>query len=112
MSGSDHVGNPADQGLARVARLVAAADGHRPAIRAQKSERMRVARELHDETGQVLTAVTLELRVLEGHLDADGRDRLAATRRTLAAASEHVRDLAERLRLSGLADYGLESAIE
>ncbi len=94
------------------AREVATADGHRRAIRAQESERMRVARELHDETGQVLTAVALELRALEGHLDADGRDRLAAIRRTLAAASEHVRDLAERLRPSGLAEHGLESAIE
>lgn len=93
-------------------REEAAADGHRRAIRAQEAERMRVARELHDETGQVLTAVALELRALEGHLDHEGRDLLMSARRTLASASESLRDLAIRLRPSGLAEHGLESAIE
>ena len=73
---------------------------------------MRVARELHDETGQVLTAVALELRALDGHLDPEGRELLAAARRTLASASASLRDLAVRLRPSGLAEHGLESAIE
>jgi signal transduction histidine kinase len=93
-------------------REQAAADGHRGAIRAQEAERARVARELHDETGQVLTAVALELRALDGHLDAAGRDRLAGVRRTLASASESLRDLAIGLRPSGLAEHGLESALE
>ena len=93
-------------------REAAAAEGHRRAIRAQEAERMRVARELHDETGQVLTAVALELRALDGHLDPEGRELLAAARRTLASASESLRDLAVRLRPSGLAEHGLESAIE
>lgn len=93
-------------------REQAAADGHRGAIRAQEAERARVARELHDETGQVLTAVALELRALDRHLDAEGRDRLAGVRRTLASASESLRDLAIGLRPSGLAEHGLESALE
>jgi hypothetical protein len=98
--------------LAAREREVAAADGHRRAIRAQELERLRVARELHDETGQVLTAVALELRALEGHLDAEGRALLANARRTLASASEGLRDLALRLRPSGLVEHGLGSAIE
>lgn len=93
-------------------RELAAAEGHRRAIRAQEAERLRVSRELHDETGQVLTAVALELAALDAHLDDEGRALLAEARRTLASASEGLRDLAIRLRPSGLAEYGLANAIE
>lgn len=93
-------------------REAAAADGHRRAIRAQEAERMRVARELHDETGQVLTAVALELRALEEHVDDEGQGRLAAARRTLASASTKLGDLATRLRPSGLREHGLANALE
>jgi signal transduction histidine kinase len=93
-------------------REEAAAEGHRRAIRAQEAERLRVARELHDETGQALTAVSLDLLALEEHLDAAGVAQLASARRTLAEATSALRDLALRLRPSGLAEHGLESAIE
>jgi len=93
-------------------REEAAADGHRRAIRAQEAERVRVARELHDETGQALAAVSLDLRVLEQHVDAAGLTQLANARRTLATATAALRDLALRLRPSGLAEHGLESALE
>ncbi len=93
-------------------RQAAAAEGHRRAIRAQEAERVRVARELHDETGQVLAAVSLELRALEQHVDAAGRAQLDNARRSLADATTSLRDLALRLRPSGLADHGLASAIE
>lgn len=93
-------------------RESAAAEGHRRAIRAQEAERMRVARELHDEIGQVLTVVALELRALEEHIDEEGQGRLAAARHTLASASTGLRDLATRLRPSGLREHGLASALE
>lgn len=93
-------------------REKAAAEGHRRAIRAQEAERVRVARELHDETGQVLAAIALEMRALEEHVDDDGRERLAAARRSLAEATTALRDLALRLRPSGLEEHGLASAIE
>lgn len=93
-------------------RQQAAAEGHRRAMRAQEAERVRVARELHDETGQVLTAVALELRALEQHVDDAGREQLAGARRSLAEATSALRDLALRLRPSGLAEHGLASAIE
>lgn len=93
-------------------REAAAAEGHRRAIRAQEAERVRVARELHDETGQVLTAVALKLLALEEHVDDVGREQLAGARRSLAEATSALRDLALRLRPSGLEDHGLESAIE
>lgn len=90
----------------------AAAEGHRHAIRAQEAERLRIARELHDETGQVLTAVALELRALDGHVDDVGLERLASARRTLADATAALHDLAIRLRPSGLREHGLASAVE
>lgn len=93
-------------------REAAAAEGHRQAIRAQEAERVRVARELHDETGQLLFAAALELRALDDHVDAVGRARLDGARQSLANATEALRDLALQLRPSGLADHGLASAIE
>lgn len=93
-------------------RQEAAAEGHRQAIRAQEAERVRVARELHDEAGQLLFAVALELRALDEHVDQAGRARLEGARASLAEATEALRDLALRLRPSGLADHGLASAVE
>lgn len=70
-------------------------------LRAQEDERRRIARELHDEAGQVLTAVKIEL-------DLDGRkDAGALVGRALA----QVRDLSNLLRPSVLDDLGLVAAL-
>jgi len=90
----------------------AAAEGHRRAIEAQEAERARIARELHDEAGQVLTALALHLRALEDDLpDKEARERLADLRRQVNAAAASLRDLAVELRPSGLREHGLASAI-
>lgn len=70
-------------------------------LRAQEDERRRIARELHDEAGQVLTAVKIELD-LEGRRDAG-----ALVGRALA----QVRDLSNLLRPSVLDDLGLAAAL-
>ena len=70
----------------------------RVAIGAQEEERRRVARELHDEVGQVLTSVILQLD------DGDARE---AVRRSL----EDVRRIARELRPEVLDDLGLQSAL-
>jgi signal transduction histidine kinase len=71
-------------------------------LRAQEDERRRIARELHDEAGQVLTAVKIEL-------DLDGRtDAGAMVGRALA----QVRDLSNLLRPSVLDDLGLGAALK
>jgi len=70
-------------------------------LRAQEDERRRIARELHDEAGQVLTAVKIELD-LEGRQDAG-----ALVGRALA----QVRDLSNLLRPSVLDDLGLVAAL-
>jgi signal transduction histidine kinase len=94
------------------ARERAAAEGHRRAIEAQEAERARIARELHDEAGQVLTALALHLRALEDELPDDAtRGRLSDLRRQINAAAASLRDLATELRPSGLREHGLQSAI-
>ena len=91
----------------------AAAEGLRRAVEAQEAERARVARELHDESGQVLTALALHLRALEDDVGpGEVRERIAEMRRSLAAASSSLRELATRLRPSAVEEQGLADAIE
>jgi two-component system, NarL family, sensor histidine kinase DevS len=93
-------------------REAAAAEGHQRAIAAQEAERARIARELHDETGQVLTALAVHLRAVEDEVPSpEARARLADLRRLVAAASAGVRELATELRPSGLREHGLAHAI-
>ncbi|MFN8111000.1 MAG: GAF domain-containing sensor histidine kinase [Thermoleophilia bacterium] len=94
------------------ARASAAAEGLRQAIRAQEAERARVARELHDEAGQSLTALALNMRTLDPHVDAEGKQRLAELRQMVNGINGDLRTLATDLRPSGLRDHGLASAIE
>jgi two-component system sensor histidine kinase UhpB len=70
----------------------------RAAIAAQEEERRRVARELHDEVGQVLTGVMLQVQ------DPEARE---AVRQSL----EDVRRIARELRPETLDDLGLQSAL-
>jgi two-component system, NarL family, sensor histidine kinase UhpB len=72
------------------------------ALRAQEAERARVARGLHDEVGQVLTGVLLQL---EGEGRSD--DAKAAVRQAL----EEVRRIARELRPEMLEHLGLVSAL-
>jgi signal transduction histidine kinase len=70
-------------------------------LRAQEDERRRIARELHDEAGQVLTAVKIEL-------DLEGRREAGAL---VGRALAQVRDLSNLLRPSVLDDLGLVAAL-
>lgn len=81
-------------------------------VKAQEDERRRLARELHDEIGQQLTALGLNLRALERDVDADGRARLQDAQHIvgecLAAVSARVLDLRPTL----LDDIGLVAALD
>lgn len=92
---------------ARVRRLAA------QVISAQDEERARVARELHDSTAQILTAVMLQLGVAarestSGPLDA----RIATLRELTAEALEEVRSMAHTMHPRILDDLGLVAALE
>jgi signal transduction histidine kinase len=82
----------------------------------QENERRRIARELHDELGQRLTAIHYEL-ANTAELLRDGDDDAAA--KTLATASSlvqasmnAVRNVATQLRPGTLDDFGFRAAVE
>jgi signal transduction histidine kinase len=84
-------------------------------IRAQEEERGRLARELHDEIGQALTAMSINVAEIEKRLSPGPksalRDRLAETAALVEQTSEQISALALDLRPSLLDDLGLVSAL-
>jgi signal transduction histidine kinase len=92
----------------RVAR-----DAVRRVVQAQELERSRLARELHDETGQALTSILLGLKPLEEALsEHPARAALVELREHVVNALQDVRRLAVELRPAVLDDYGLVPALE
>jgi signal transduction histidine kinase len=90
-----------------------AQDSFRRVVEAQELERRRLARELHDETGQALTSILLGLKALEERM-ADRASRAAAEdlRELVVSTLQDVRRLAVELRPSTLDDFGLVAALE
>jgi len=83
----------------------------RRALRAQESERLRIARELHDEVGQQLTALLLQLTTARRQVGA-GLEPTLLEAYTLARESlDDVRRVARELRPEALDDLGLPSAL-
>ena len=88
-------------------------DTVRRVVEAQENERARLARELHDETGQALTSMLLGLKSLEDHVETDeSRTAVAELRQLVVATLQDVRRLAVELRPAALDDFGLVPAIE
>jgi len=88
-------------------------DALRRTVAGQESERRRLARELHDETGQALTSILLGLRHLDDVAASDeAREATAAIRELVASTLQDVRRLAVELRPSALDDFGLVAALE
>ncbi|MEX0816188.1 MAG: GAF domain-containing protein [Gaiellales bacterium] len=87
-------------------------DAFRRMVEAQELERRRLARELHDETGQALTSILLGLHGLE-EKDGEGLRAAAADLRELVVETLHdVRRLAVELRPKALDDFGLVAALQ
>lgn len=83
----------------------------RAAIVAQERERERIARDLHDEVNQALTAVSLRLQASIEHAPAPLREELLETKRLSGQAMEELLDIARRLRPAVLDDHGLLPAL-
>jgi signal transduction histidine kinase len=83
-------------------------DALRRVVAAQELERQRLARELHDETGQALTSILLGLKQLDG----ESPEAVAELRELVVATLQDVRRLAVELRPKVLDDFGLVPALE
>lgn len=83
----------------------------RMALSIQESERRRVARELHDEIGQTLTAMLLQIEGLSGDVPEHARRELEELRETARTGAEDVRRIAQRLRPEALEELGLQAAL-
>ena len=83
----------------------------RRVLEAQELERRRVAHELHDELGQSLTAIKINLQARERFKDRSATELNAENLRIVEDALQHVRRLAVALRPSVLDDLGLIPAL-
>ena len=84
-------------------------------VQAQEGERKVLSRELHDEVGQMMTALGIELGNPGNLHEMDGaafRARMEDAKRLNADVMRAIRDLAMDLRPSMLDDLGLEAALE
>jgi signal transduction histidine kinase len=82
-------------------------------VSAQEEERRRLARELHDQTGQHLTALLLGLKALEDQTPdpSRARSRLQQLQALAEQIGEGVHHLAFELRPPSLDDLGLQAAL-
>jgi signal transduction histidine kinase len=88
-------------------------DAVRRVVEAQELERKRLARELHDETGQALTSILLGLKSLEQAIGSEeARKGVESLRALVVSTLQDVRRLAVELRPSALDDFGLGPALE
>ena len=81
------------------------------ALSAQEEERHRVAQELHDEIGQTLTAVLLELKQLGRDAPAPLREGVARAQEMTRGSLDEIRRIARRLRPGVLDELGLVAAL-
>jgi two-component system, NarL family, sensor histidine kinase UhpB len=83
----------------------------RGALTAQEAERLRVARELHDEIGQTLTAVTIQAERAADGDSALARQELRRVAEAVRESLDEVRRIARELRPEALDDLGLVNAL-
>lgn len=82
-------------------------------VSAQEEERRRISRELHDETGQALTSLLVQLKILERSDNLpDVKVHVEEMRQRTAQTLQEIRRLAADLRPAALDDLGLVSALE
>jgi two-component system sensor histidine kinase UhpB len=81
-------------------------------LRAQEEERKRVARDLHDEVNQSLTALLLRMQAVTEDAPPELREQLEETKRLANRAMGELLDLARQLRPTALDDHGLVAALQ
>ncbi|MCX6035781.1 MAG: MASE1 domain-containing protein [Chloroflexi bacterium] len=82
-------------------------------MKAQEEERLNLSRELHDESGQLLTALTVQLGLLERSVDQPGalRQRIDVLKNTANTIQDNLHKLAVNLRPASLDHLGLVTTV-
>ncbi len=83
----------------------------RAVLRAQESERQRIAQDLHDEVNQALTAIKLRLSAATQDAPDDLKRELRLTKELVDRAMDELLNLARELRPTALDDHGLIPAL-
>jgi len=102
----------AELALAKSQEQLRELSAHLESVR--EEEKARIAREVHDELGQMLTVLKLEVSMCElafAELDPALNERLASMKRLIAQLFQLVRDVATALR-PPILDVGIASAVE
>ncbi|MDH7486630.1 MAG: MASE1 domain-containing protein [Anaerolineae bacterium] len=83
-------------------------------MKAQEEERLHLSRELHDESGQLLAALMVQLGLLERDADQPGivRERIGALKQATREIQDKLHRLAINLRPASLDHLGLVTALE
>jgi signal transduction histidine kinase len=80
-------------------------------LQQQEQERASLARELHDQLGQSLVAIALNLELMKGDLSPASKARVPESMRAIEKMIEQVRTLAFELRPASLDEFGLVGAL-
>jgi signal transduction histidine kinase len=83
-------------------------------VAVQEEERHRIAREIHDGLGQMLTAIKFNLEILEDTVKTtdDERERIRDMKELLDSVMKEARELSYNLMPSVLEDFGLAPALQ
>ena len=103
----------AERNLKRTSVRLRELTAHLQSIR--EEERSRIAREIHDELGQVLTALSLDVRWLKKRLPAEQmelQDKIQSMAELITATVRSISRICSELRPAILDDVGLSAAIE
>jgi len=98
-----------DQVRARTAELQALS---RRLLRIQEDERRAIARELHDQVGQMLTGLKFQLEAAVASAPAATQEKLRESTALVADVMRHVRELTQQFRPRVLDDLGLGPALQ
>jgi len=81
-------------------------------MRAQEEERLRLARDLHDQTGQSVAAAIMDLKAIEPLVEEKGRERLRYLGKQMEGLGHMLHRIAWELRPASIDELGLTHALE